>query len=213
MAPHPRSSGRAGGHACANATHRNFAVAKDWPRSEFTWLRSQEALALGFRPWPPRTPTPDAREAGRAGPHGAGCGEAAVRIDSHPSVLQAVEPAAAPDARRRPLRRPALDRRQPEPVGLMARGVSALEPDRPSALHEAGLGALQIWQSLAESAGRGRGEREVTIVFTDLVGFSSWALTGRRRDRARAPARRRRRRRGRLLRPRRRDRQAPRATA
>src|SRR3954462_13861335 len=36
--------------------------------------------------------------------------------------------------------------------------------------------AQQAWQAVSEAQGRGRGEREVTIVFTDLVGFSSWAL-------------------------------------
>lgn len=37
-------------------------------------------------------------------------------------------------------------------------------------------GALQVWQALAERAGRGRGDAELTLLFTDLVGFSSWAL-------------------------------------
>lgn len=99
----------------------------------------------------------------------------AVSVDSNPSVLAAVE---------RLRRRVPGDARFGDrlsttgrgPASLVARGVSALEPGRPSALHEAGLGALQVWQSVAERAGRGRGEREVTILFTDLVGFSSWAL-------------------------------------
>ena len=38
------------------------------------------------------------------------------------------------------------------------------------------LGALQVWQALSEAQGRGRGDREVAILFTDLVEFSSWAL-------------------------------------
>ena len=41
---------------------------------------------------------------------------------------------------------------------------------------ELGLGALQLWQALSEAQGRGRGEQELVIVFTDLVDFSSWAL-------------------------------------
>ena len=41
---------------------------------------------------------------------------------------------------------------------------------------ELGLGALQLWQALAESQGRGRGELDVAVMFTDLAGFSSWAL-------------------------------------
>ncbi|MBN4927766.1 adenylate/guanylate cyclase domain-containing protein [Hoyosella rhizosphaerae] len=46
----------------------------------------------------------------------------------------------------------------------------------PGATREVSLGGLQVWQSILEKCGRGRGEREVTIVFTDLVGFSAWAL-------------------------------------
>jgi class 3 adenylate cyclase len=102
--------------------------------------------------------------------------EAAARMDSHPAVLGAVERLR----KRVPGDAKFGDRLSTDgsrdPASLMARGVSAFEPDRPSALHEFGLGALQVWQSLAESAGRGRGEREVAIVFTDLVGFSAWAL-------------------------------------
>src|SRR5437588_1547723 len=62
------------------------------------------------------------------------------------------------------------------PVQVIARGVSALQPARASFVKELGLAGLQVWQSLSESAGRGRGEREIAILFTDLVGFSSWAL-------------------------------------
>lgn len=101
--------------------------------------------------------------------------EAAVRVDSHPALLGAVE-----KLRRRvpgdPRFGDRLSTAENRPASLVARGVSALEPERPSALHAAGLGALQVWQSVAESAGRGRGDRDVAIVFTDLVGFSSWAL-------------------------------------
>jgi class 3 adenylate cyclase len=43
-------------------------------------------------------------------------------------------------------------------------------------LQEAGLTALQVWQALSERQGRGRGERQLTIVFTDLIDFSRWAL-------------------------------------
>jgi class 3 adenylate cyclase len=41
---------------------------------------------------------------------------------------------------------------------------------------ELGLSALQIWQSLSEATGRGRGDLEMALMFTDLVGFSGWAL-------------------------------------
>jgi adenylate cyclase len=64
-------------------------------------------------------------------------------------------------------------RGQPEIAG---RTLSALTSDEPNVLREAGLGALQVWQALLENTGRGRGDRELTIVFTDLAGFSTWAL-------------------------------------
>jgi adenylate cyclase len=63
-----------------------------------------------------------------------------------------------------------------EPSLLIARRLHELGSERPSATRELGLGALQVWQALSEAQGRGRGERDVTILFTDLVEFSAWAL-------------------------------------
>jgi adenylate cyclase len=63
-----------------------------------------------------------------------------------------------------------------EPSLLIARRLNDLGAERPSATRELGLGALQVWQALSEAQGRGRGQREVTIMFTDLVEFSAWAL-------------------------------------
>ncbi len=48
--------------------------------------------------------------------------------------------------------------------------------DEHGALGELGMTALEAWQRLAESQARGRGDVDVVILFTDLVGFSSWAL-------------------------------------
>jgi adenylate cyclase len=63
------------------------------------------------------------------------------------------------------------------PPEVIARRVQALQrTDRPSVAHELGLGALQVWQGLSEATGRGLGTEEVALLFTDLVGFSSWAL-------------------------------------
>jgi len=59
---------------------------------------------------------------------------------------------------------------------VIGRRVSELQPDRASAAHELGLGLLQLWQGLSEASGRGRGDEQLTLVFADLVGFSSWAL-------------------------------------
>jgi adenylate cyclase len=61
-------------------------------------------------------------------------------------------------------------------AGLLGRRLAALSAERPSALREAGFGALQVWQTLSEAQGRGHGDHELAILFTDLVGFSSWAL-------------------------------------
>jgi class 3 adenylate cyclase len=101
--------------------------------------------------------------------------ESAVRFDSNPGLVSAIERLR----RRIPGDEHFGDRLSTagkNPVDLLARGVSALEPPRPSALHEATLGALQVWQRIGERAGRGKGEHECTILFTDLVGFSAWAL-------------------------------------
>jgi class 3 adenylate cyclase len=62
------------------------------------------------------------------------------------------------------------------PVEVIARGVTALQPGRESVAKELGLSALQVWQSVSEAAGRGRGDLEMALLFTDLVGFSAWAL-------------------------------------
>lgn len=100
---------------------------------------------------------------------------AATRLDSEPSLISA--------ARRFRQRLPGdekfgdpLSTAGRAPVEVIARGVSALQPGRESVTKELGLSALQIWQSVSEATGRGRGELEMALLFTDLVGFSSWAL-------------------------------------
>lgn len=60
--------------------------------------------------------------------------------------------------------------------GLLGQQLAMIAAERPSALKEIGFSALQVWQSLSEAQGRGRGDHEVAILFTDLVGFSTWAL-------------------------------------
>jgi adenylate cyclase len=63
-----------------------------------------------------------------------------------------------------------------EPSQLIARRVAEAASERPSVARELGLGALQVWQAWSEAQGRGRGEAELAILFTDLVDFSTWAL-------------------------------------
>jgi adenylate cyclase len=100
---------------------------------------------------------------------------AAIRMDTRPGLLTAV---------RRWRRRLPGDERFGDPlstageapVQVIGRGVSALQPERESVVKELGLTGLQLWQSLSEATGRGLGDRELAVLFTDLVGFSSWAL-------------------------------------
>jgi adenylate cyclase len=48
--------------------------------------------------------------------------------------------------------------------------------EREAATREVSLGALQVWQALTERVSGKPANREVTLVFTDLVGFSAWSL-------------------------------------
>lgn len=61
-------------------------------------------------------------------------------------------------------------------AGTIARIADRLFDDEALATRELSLGALQVWQSLLERLGRGQGDRDLTVLFTDLVGFSSWAV-------------------------------------
>lgn len=64
----------------------------------------------------------------------------------------------------------------PEAASAVARLAVRLMDEQPRATRELGFGVLQLWQSLLERAGGGQGTRETTLVFTDLVGFSQWAV-------------------------------------
>lgn len=48
--------------------------------------------------------------------------------------------------------------------------------EREAATREVSLGALQLWQALTERVSGRPANAEVTLVFTDLVGFSTWSL-------------------------------------
>lgn len=61
-------------------------------------------------------------------------------------------------------------------AGTIARLAGRLFEEQPTASREVTLGGLQLWHAVRERAGRGEGGSEVTIVFTDLVGFSDWAM-------------------------------------
>ena len=57
-----------------------------------------------------------------------------------------------------------------------ARAADRLLGDRDAASREVSLGVLQLWQALTEAISRRPAHPEVTLVFTDLVGFSTWSL-------------------------------------
>ena len=48
--------------------------------------------------------------------------------------------------------------------------------DHDAASREVSLAGLQVWQALTERVSGRPANREVTLVFTDLVGFSEWSL-------------------------------------
>lgn len=57
-----------------------------------------------------------------------------------------------------------------------ARAADRLLGDRGAVSREVSLGVLQVWQALTEGVSRRPANAEVTLVFTDLVGFSAWSL-------------------------------------
>jgi class 3 adenylate cyclase len=57
-----------------------------------------------------------------------------------------------------------------------ARAADRLLGDRDAASREVSLSVLQVWQALTEAVARRPANPEVTLVFTDLVGFSTWSL-------------------------------------
>ena len=63
----------------------------------------------------------------------------------------------------------------PGSPAVAARLLSQLGLSDDRASREAGLAALQVWQSAFGRRDR-LADRDVTLLFTDLVGFSSWAL-------------------------------------
>jgi adenylate cyclase len=63
-----------------------------------------------------------------------------------------------------------------EPRAAVGRRLGELAAERPTVLREAGLSALQVWEAVSGQFGRQPADDEVAILFTDLVGFSDWAL-------------------------------------
>lgn len=57
-----------------------------------------------------------------------------------------------------------------------ARATARMMGGVESASQQVSLAGLQVWQALADRVERRSGDRDVTLVFTDLVGFSAWSL-------------------------------------
>jgi len=57
-----------------------------------------------------------------------------------------------------------------------ARAADRLMPEREVATREVSLATLQLWQAVTERVSGRPANAEVTLVFTDLVSFSSWSL-------------------------------------
>lgn len=57
-----------------------------------------------------------------------------------------------------------------------ARAADRLMPEREAATREVSLATLQLWQAITERVSGRPANAEVTLVFTDLVSFSEWAL-------------------------------------
>ena len=73
---------------------------------------------------------------------------------------------------------------------VVARRLGEASAERPGILKQAGLSALQVWEAVTDGADEKPGDQRLAIVFTDLVGFSDWAVEAGD-DISRAPAARR----------------------
>ncbi len=63
------------------------------------------------------------------------------------------------------------------PSAVIARYLAERGDSGETAAREAGIAAVQVWQALSQRVGRGAGTVRATILFTDLVGFSTWVLS------------------------------------
>jgi adenylate cyclase len=61
-------------------------------------------------------------------------------------------------------------------AAVVARIADRLFDEEPRVTHELAMGALQLWHSALQRAGRGQRSSELTLLFTDVVSFSAWAL-------------------------------------
>lgn len=104
--------------------------------------------------------------------------EAARKIDEDPRLVRAVQTARGllPSRKKKADRESTASRR---PGDLLARYLEETRAGASgggSAAKELGQAASQVFEAIQESRDRRGGQRDLAILFTDLVGFSSWAL-------------------------------------
>ena len=63
-----------------------------------------------------------------------------------------------------------------KPSQSLGRHLADATAERPTLLREAGLTALQVWDAMGQTMGTIPVKADLTILFTDLVDFSSWSL-------------------------------------
>ena len=105
---------------------------------------------------------------------GGRLGRSARRLDEAPGLVRAAKGMRELLPGDADVDNPLLDRPGGGSRALLRRLLG--EDEKPSTARELGLAAVQVFQAMSESRARGQGERELSILFTDLVGFSDWAL-------------------------------------
>jgi adenylate cyclase len=142
-------------------TLRALAYALEVPLRDL--IEEAEALA----------PAPGDEERGEPS-RGRRLAAAARRLNSNPKLVE-----LARRTRRQTLGGDRFDRlatARGRPSDMAVQRLVGIRGEEHGFVGELGLSALQAWQRLAESQDRGRGTVDVAILFTDLVGFSSWSL-------------------------------------
>jgi len=120
---------------------------------------------------PPSAPEPSQDTRGRR------TAKALRKLDSSPALLRAAQAARnmLPGDRDYGDR---LSMAGSEAPQLIGQRLTALTAERPSALREVGFSALQVWQSVSEARGRGRGDEELAGTARGCARASTWASLG-----------------------------------
>ncbi|QTI67185.1 adenylate/guanylate cyclase domain-containing protein [Gordonia polyisoprenivorans] len=112
----------------------------------------------------------DAPDTPESPPLGARAADALARADANSTGIRAIRAVRRllPDAP------PSIT--DSRPSDRLARLIADARPEKPSATRELGLAAVQAWQSVTRRGHSTDTPVDVTILFTDLVAFSTWAL-------------------------------------